>query len=142
MIRFFDTSVVIAAMIREQPCHQACLSLIQSSESGKACVYAHAMAECFSFLTGGRLPIQLDGDTAAAMIEQNISTKLRVLTLSPDDILTTLKQSRAIGVRGGGIYDALHLAAARSVQADEIFTLNLRHFQAFAPDLIDRIKAP
>lgn len=140
MIRFFDTSVLIAALVRGQKSHEACLALVKGSES--ACVYAHALAECFAFLTGGRLSIQLDGDTAAAMIERNISAKFRVLTLSPNEILVTLKQSRSIGIRGGGIYDALHLAAARNAHVDEIYTLNLRHFQAFAPDLIDRIKIP
>jgi hypothetical protein len=34
----------------------------------------------------------------------------------------------------GAIYDALHIVGARSTQCDKLDTLNLRHFQALAPD--------
>jgi len=34
------------------------------------------------------------------------------------------------GVRGGGIYDYLHLAAARKAKAGRIYTLNLSNFRA------------
>jgi predicted nucleic acid-binding protein len=40
------------------------------------------------------------------------------------------------------IYDALLLACARKANADRIYTWNLRHFRALAPDLAERIVAP
>ena len=100
------------------------------------------MAECFSFLTGGRLPVQISPSTAAQIIETNIANCMDVIALTSEETLDTIKNAQANGVRGGGIYDALHLAAARKANAEEIYTLNLRHFQAFAPDLVDRIREP
>jgi predicted nucleic acid-binding protein len=140
MAQYFDTSVLIAAFVQSEQSHEVCAELVTNSSTG--CVLAHGMAECFSFLTGGRLSAQISPKTAAMIIETNIIKCMEVITLTPEETLATLKNAEANGIRGAGIYDALHLAAARKIDAKEIFTLNLRHFQAFAPDLIDRIKSP
>lgn len=140
MAQYFDTSVLIAAFVASERRHEACAKLVMNSSNG--CVLAHGMAECFSFLTGGRLSLQISPETAATIIETNIVNCMDVITLTADETLETLKNAQANGVRGAGIYDALHLAAARKVNAQEIYTLNLRHFQTFAPDLVDRIKDP
>lgn len=39
------------------------------------------------------------------------------------------KRARAHGVRGGAVYDYMHLVAARKGKADVLFTLNLSDFQ-------------
>lgn len=140
MTQYFDTSVLISAFVQSERRHEACAELVLNSSSG--CVLAHGMAECFSFLTGGRLPRQISAELAATIIETNIVNCMKVISLTAKETLQTLKAAQANGVRGSGIYDALHLAAARKVDAEEIYTLNLRHFQAFAPDLAGRIKSP
>ena len=43
-----------------------------------------------------------------------------------------MKAAQHRGVRGGAIYDWLHLAAARKAGAEVFYTLNLRDFQALA----------
>jgi predicted nucleic acid-binding protein len=40
----------------------------------------------------------------------------------------------AMGVEGGRTYDALLLAAAGKSGATRIYTLNVQHFHALAPD--------
>jgi hypothetical protein len=40
------------------------------------------------------------------------------------------------------VYDFLHIAAARRAGAEVLFTLNARHFAAFAPDLAAVIREP
>lgn len=137
---YFDTSVLISAFVEDEREHEKCAELVLNSPDG--CVLAHGMAECFSFLTGGRLPVQLTANLATQVIETNIVKCMKVISLTPEETLDTLKQAQANGIRGGGIYDALHLAAARKADAETIYTLNLRHFQAFAPDLVDRIQSP
>lgn len=138
--QYFDTSVLIAAFVQSERRHEACANLVTNSKNG--CVLAHGMAECFSFLTGGRLPMQISPDTASKIIETNIVNCMDVIALTTEETFETIKNAQANGVRGGGIYDALHLAAARKVDAGEIYTLNLRHFQSFAPDLVDRVREP
>ena len=40
-------------------------------------------------------------------------------------------QAQGRGVRGGGIYDYLHLVAARKAKARRMYTLNLSNFRAW-----------
>jgi predicted nucleic acid-binding protein len=140
MKQFFDTSVLIAAFVEDEKHHDACAEIVATAKDGA--VFAHGMAECFSILTGGRLSVQISAGTAATLLEANVAERMHIVTLTPKEIVKVLKDSHAIGVRGGGIYDAMHLAAARKAGADEILTLNVRHFHAFAPDLMDRIRCP
>ncbi len=72
----------------------------------------------------------------------NIVKRMTVVSLTAKETFRMLSEAEENGIRGGGVYDALHLAAARKVNADEIFTLNRRHFSAFAPDLSSRLRVP
>jgi predicted nucleic acid-binding protein len=56
--------------------------------------------------------------------------------------METLRRTANLGHSGGMIYDALHLACARKVEAEQIYTWNVRHFRMMAPDLADRIVTP
>jgi hypothetical protein len=53
-----------------------------------------------------------------------------------------MQRSQDAGARGGAVYDMLHLQAARRCRANRILTINLRHFQTFAPDLKHSIALP
>ena len=63
-------------------------------------------------------------------------------TLTADEYMETLRRTANLGRSGGMIYDALLLACARKVQAERIYTWNVKHFQTVAPDLADRIMTP
>jgi hypothetical protein len=58
------------------------------------------------------------------------------------DYQQVMRNSRAVGARGGAIFDMLHLQAARRGAAKRILTINVRHFQIFAPDLKNLISLP
>ncbi len=140
MNQYFDTSVLIAAFVADEPKHEECASLVSSARH--PCVLAHGLVECFSILTGGRLSTQVSAATASRIIEENIVKRMNVITLTAKEIFRVLENAQNCGIRGGAIYDGLHLAAARKVDADKIYTLNLRHFTAFAPDLTERLRSP
>ena len=140
MKQYFDASVLVAAFVEDEVHHEECADLVGNAKEGM--VHAHGLAECFSILTGGRLSVQLSADVATSVLEANVVDRMKIITLTSRETLKVLKNAQRSGIRGGGIYDALHLAAARKGQAEEIFTLNLRHFTAFAPDLLDWIICP
>jgi predicted nucleic acid-binding protein len=52
--------------------------------------------------------------------------------------------SQAIGRLGGhhNFYDALLLRCARKCNAQTIYTWNVKHFEAIAPDLAPRLRMP
>jgi len=53
-----------------------------------------------------------------------------------------LAECEARGVRGGAIYDLLHLLAARKAGAEVVMTLDARHFQALSRRGDPRIETP
>ena len=138
MTLLLDSSVLVAALVEDQPQHEACLRLL----GRKSVAWTHALSETFATLTGGRLGLRLGPDVAAELIESSLVPRLKMVELTRNDILKALRHANAAGVRGGAFYDYLHLAAARKSGATVLYTLNLRHFAALAIAGDPRIEAP
>lgn len=79
---------------------------------------------------------------ALKIIEANVVQRLEVMDLSLSDYRRAMECSQQAGARGGAIFDMIHLQAARRSRAKRILTINLRHFQTFAPDLKHLIVLP
>lgn len=123
-----DSSVIVAALDGEDPDHAACRRLLLSA---KFSIHAHALVETFSTLTGGRLAIRVPATDAATMLRRWIAPRMTVTNFSERDLLKAFDESSARGVRGGAIYDYLHLVAARKARAPRLYTLNVPDFRAF-----------
>jgi predicted nucleic acid-binding protein len=65
-----------------------------------------------------------------------------MITLDAVEYFETIDAMSRRGMSGAVIYDALILACARKVRAERIYTWNLRHFRAVAPDLAAKIVTP
>jgi hypothetical protein len=75
-------------------------------------------------------------------LEDHFVPKLAIVTLTHVEILRALREAEPRGVRGGAIFDYLHLVAARKGRARRLFTLNLSNFQAFWRDGDPEIMLP
>jgi predicted nucleic acid-binding protein len=136
--RLLDTSVLLASLDADEPRHAACDQLVSA---GGHRVYVHALAETFSVLTGGRQGRRLAPSVAARLIQESVLPFVRVEVLSGLEMMAALSECEARGVRGGAIYDWLHLAAARKAGADALLTLDVRDFQAIGRPGDPRIEA-
>ena len=123
---FLDSSVLVAALAPDELKHGDCLALLLS---GGNCIYSHALLETFSTLTGGKLGVRVTPELAARMLSQTILPRVSVIELSTVEIIEALEVAQACGVRGGAVYDYMHLVAARKGEASVIFTLNIDDFQ-------------
>ena len=124
-----DSSVLVAALVPEQDFHLECRQLLKKE---KKCVgYSHACVETFNTLTGGRLGIRVRASEAETYLSLMFDELISPFALSPREILKAFGSAESRGVRGGAIYDYLHLVAARKAKADELVTLNLRDFRSF-----------
>jgi len=136
---FLDTSVLLASLDPDEPHHVVCDRLLIA---GGHQVYGHALAEIFSVLTGGRAGRRIGPAVAARLVHESLLPYLQVQVLSGKDLMATLQACEARGVRGGAVYDWLHLAAARKARAEVFLTLNLRDFQALARPGDPAVQAP
>ena len=65
------------------------------------------------------------------LIEEDYVPALAILTLTPTEMLRSMRECEARGVRGAAIFDFHHLVAARKAKAPRLYTLNVAHFRAF-----------
>jgi predicted nucleic acid-binding protein len=87
----------------------------------------HALAETFSALTGGRLGIRLDADSASEVVD-GLAEDLDFVDLNAREVLSALKQARKRGVRGGRVHDYLHACAAEKAGVEELLTTDQYDF--------------
>lgn len=139
MMSFLDTSVLVASLDPDEPAHERCGDLLAE---GKHCIFVHALAETFSTLTGGARARRVDAAVAARLLEESILPFVQPVALTGRDVMAALNQAQDRGVRGGAVYDYLHLVAARKAGASQLLTLDRRHFEALARPGDPAIGAP
>ena len=71
-----------------------------------------------------------------------IRARLTPISLDTQDYYQTLRAAADQGLSGGRIYDALLLRCAKKCDAQTIYTWNLKHFEAIAPELAARLRLP
>jgi len=84
MSQYLDSSVLVASLTPDDPNYAACDSLL--NETGNW-ISPHALNETFATLTGGRLGMRVDPDTAAKMIRESIVPCVSFVELSVEEIL-------------------------------------------------------
>lgn len=126
MSAFLDSSVLVAALAPDETKHADCLVLLLQ---GGHSIYSHALLETFSTLTGGKLGVRVTPDLAAQMLSETILPRVTVIELSSAEIVDALRVAQSRGVRGGCVYDYMHLLAAKKGDASVIYTLNMDDFQ-------------
>jgi predicted nucleic acid-binding protein len=126
---FLDTGILVGAVLKSHPEHQACIGALE--DFARPFTNAHAMAETFATLTGF-YKVPTDAATALTLSLRGVVT-VEALTLA--DYETAIREARSRGIMGGGIYDSLHATFARRKKAIRIVTRNPSHFQHAAPDI-------
>jgi len=136
---FFDTSVLVPALVDQLSNHQASFALFSSlahSNEHKTYCSTHTFAEMYSVLTSLPLPRRISSVEARMLIEESIFKRLQVVELGRKEYLDALENVSRRGLTSGIIYDALHVEAAKEASCSRIYTYNIDHFEALAPESI------
>ena len=138
---FFDTSVLVAAALKQHPHHRRSLAAIAETDRQTACCGAHSLAELYSVLT--RLPgnDRLGGDQALLVLD-GVEQKMEVISLTARECSAAINESSAAGVLGGRIYDALLAECALKARATRILTWNVAHFRSLRPEISVKVHTP
>lgn len=137
----FDTSVLIASAFTGHPKHQICLAYLQQVQSGEltGLLATHTLAEIYSVLT--RMPkTNVSPKLAEQFIQENLKPFVMV-ELSTDDYQAAIRMMVSLNLPGGGIYDAVIAQAAISAKADQLLTLNEKHFNRLGQEVSGIIRS-
>ena len=138
---FLDTNILVTATQLTHPHNLQSRALLTRTIESETIIAAHTLAEVYSSLTSIRPPERVSPKVALQALEAYL-LRMTPITLTADECLRAIRDAADKGLVGGMIYDALLLACARKSQAGSIYTWNIKHFQAIAPDLADRIMTP
>ena len=131
----FDTSVIVAALIKSHPKHEECISWLQRAKTKKIelDVAAHTIAETYAVLT--RLPLspRLLPKDAQFLIKENIEKSAKIISLSASDYTHIVDTCAELQLSGGVIYDAIIFYASLKAKASKVVTLNQNDFKRVAP---------
>lgn len=134
----FDTSVIVAGFIQSHPYHLVAQPWIAAVKNSKinASLSTHGLAEIYSVFT--KLPLQpgLSADFVAQLIETEIETLFSIIDLSTADYRRAIERCRKHRLKGGVVYDALHLQACLKKKLHAVVTLNAADFELLAGDEI------
>ena len=128
MIMAADSSVLIACLVAGDANHHAAADLLRKN---RPFVYRHALSEVFSTLTGGKLRFRLSAAQAAELIRDELLPRIKTVELDEAEMVDAMAMAQERGVRGGAIYDFLHLTAARKVKASRFHTTDVNDFRSF-----------
>lgn len=131
----FDTSTLVAALLQQHPHHAVAFPRLQSVKQGTVQGYltTHGLAELFATLTALPLKPKLNPADVERLIQQSILTHFTLIPLAEAEYHEAIQLTVRQNLSSGAIYDALHVAGARSAGCTTLYTLNLRHFHALAP---------
>lgn len=138
---FLDTSVLVAVAQVQHVHHAPSRDLWNFCSAPKTAINAHTLVEMYSALTSMPVGLRVSPRNAVAAIEIFLQ-RLSPVSLTLQEYQSTIRDAARWGITGGSIYDALHAACARKVNAERIYTWNIRHFERVAPDLKGRIVTP
>jgi predicted nucleic acid-binding protein len=138
---FFDTSVLIAAFWRGHVHHEPSVLLLASANKSQSACALHSLAEVYSGMTALPVKPPIPSEQAFLFV-QEVHSRLTLVSLEQHEYFETIQRSSELGLTSGRIYDALLLRSAAKCQAQTIYTWNLKHFRAIAPELSSIIRTP
>lgn len=132
---FLDTSVLISAVVKQHVSHERSFSAVEriQNRQDEGVIAAHSLAEMYALLTKLPPPYRHTPEQALLSVEENVLKHFKIISLVGSEYAAVLREVAGIGVQGGTVYDALLLKSAAKAGAAGIYTLNLKHFQAIAP---------
>jgi len=139
--RFFDTSVLVAAVLEEHEHHERSFAVLSAASRSSACCAAHNLAEVYATLTRYPGKQRLSGEQALLSLD-GIEERLSVVVLDVKEYLGAIRKFATMGITGGTLYDGLIAACALKANADVLYTWNIDHFKILGQEVAQRIRTP
>jgi len=141
---FFDTSVLVAAIVEAHPMHPHAFPWLVRAKSKEfdMAVAAHTLAEVYAVLTTLPLIPRITPGAARRLIHDNIETTAKIISLSWQDYVSVIKNLSDSELPGGIIYEGLIIKAAQKADVKKILTFNVNDFKRVWPEGESRFVVP
>ena len=138
---FFDTSVLVAAVLATHQHHHRSVTAFAKADRQTGCCAAHTLAELYATLT--RMPgkQRITSDQALLFLDE-VEARFEVVHLSAREYRIAINRAASHGVLGGTIYDALLAQCALKAAATRILTWDVAHFQLLGPEIAEIVQTP
>ena len=138
---FFDTTVLVAALLPGHPHHARSFPVFASATRKQAACAAHSLGETYSTFTRypGRERMSAE---AAGLVVQEIERRFTLVCLDADEYCAAIRRMAQMGVVGGAVYDGLIAACALKAGADRLYRWNVRHFDLLGPEVQKLVSTP
>ncbi len=144
MIVYFDTSVLLPALVESHPHHEKCFRQYEKVLLKKitGLISQHVLLEMYA--AGTMMPVKprVLGAHMSQLMHRSVLPLFRTVTLNAIETTHMLQAAADIGVTGGALYDLYHIHNAIKGGAEVILTNNLRDFRHLATGLKIRVEAP
>ena len=138
---FFDTTVLVAALLPDHPHHARSFPMFKSATRKQAACAAHSLAEAYSVFTRYPGKERMSAEAASLML-QGIEQRLTLVWLQGEEYCTAIRRMAQLGIVGGAVYDGLVAACALKAGADHLYTWNVRHFDLLGAEIKKLIATP
>jgi predicted nucleic acid-binding protein len=138
---FFDTSILVAALLPDHPHHARSFPLFASATRRQAACAARSLAEAYSTFTRYPGKERMSAE-AASLVLEGIEHRLTTVWLDGDEYYAAIRRMARLGIVGGAVYDGLVAACALKAGADRLYTWNVRHFDLLGADVRKIITMP
>jgi predicted nucleic acid-binding protein len=141
MRSFFDTSALVPVFYGDHVHHAASIARFILCDKTSGCCAAHSLVEVYSTLT--RMPgrHRISSEQAMLFID-SIRERLSAVALDGEECADALKAAAALGIVGGGIYDAMIAHCALKAKADVIYSWNRRHYSLCGAAVTELLRTP
>ena len=132
----FDTSVLVAALVESHPAHKRAFPWLKQARAQQfdMIVAAHTIAELYAVLSTLPIKPRISPLIARKLISENIETVGKLISLTPREYISVIKQISESGLAGGITYDALIAQVAQKANVEKLLTLNADHFARVWPN--------
>jgi predicted nucleic acid-binding protein len=138
---FFDTTVLVAALLPDHPHHARSFALFASATRKQAACSAHSLAEAYSTFTRYPGKERMSAE-AASLVLQGIEHRLTLVWLDGDEYSAAIRRMAQSGIVGGAVYDGLIAACALKTGADHLYTWNVSHFNLLGAEIQKLVSMP
>ena len=138
---FFDTTVLVAALLPGHPHHARSFPVFASATRKQAACAAHSLAEAYSTFTRYPGKERMSAE-AASLVLQGIEHRFTLVWLNGDEYCSAVRRMAQMGIVGGAVYDGLVAACALKAGAEHLYTWNVRQFDLLGAEIKKLVTMP